>query len=242
MPEKKPCINNDGKTAVKRGMCNACYLRYVRSTPPAERAPIERLTDLERFYTHVNKMGPLAKNRPDLGRCHLWTDGTDQKGYGIFWADGTSNRAHIWIYKQSGGVIAEGHTIDHFACDRPPCVNRDHLLAGTHQANVLRSTGPAAINAAKTHCGVCGEPYDENNTRISGGRRYCLRCVRERGREARRAERAAISERIRLAPGSLECANGHSVTPESTFTYQRFPSCRICALAEGVTRAQPRAA
>lgn len=179
------------KPAVKRGMCNAHYLRYVRSTSPAERAPIERLTNMERFYTHVNKTGPVARNRPDLGRCHLWTDGTDQKGYGIFWADGTSHRAHIWIYKQSGGVIPDGYTIDHFACDRPACVNRDHLLAGTHQVNVLRSAGPAAINAAKTHCGVCGMLYSEENTLFSGGRRYCLNCKRKREREAIAAKRAA---------------------------------------------------
>lgn len=192
MGESKPCSNGDGKPAVKRGMCNACYLRYVRSTPKDQRAAIVRPTDEERFFSFVNKMGPIAKNRPDLGRCWLWTGGTDPKGYGIFWADDTSNRAHIWSYKRWKGEVPEGLDLDHFACDRTSCANYDHVQPATHQVNVLRSTGPAAINAAKTHCGVCGRPYDEQNTRINAnGARVCLYCARKNDREAKAAMRAA---------------------------------------------------
>jgi hypothetical protein len=242
MRERKPCINGDGRPAKSRGRCNACYLRYMRSTPKAERAPIERPADEERFFSFVNKMGPIARNRPDLGRCWLWGGG-DCREYGIFWADGTSHRAHVWSYKHFVAEIPDGLTLDHFACDQPGCVNYLHVRPATHQVNILRSGGLGALNAAKTRCGVCGEPYDEKNTRINAnGARVCLRCAREKDREAKAAKRLAISERIRLEPGAGTCRNGHEVTPENTYVYQRFPSCRSCAIAEGVTRALPKVA
>lgn len=243
MAEVKLCANGDSKPVKSRGLCNACYLQYMRSTPKDQRTPIVRLTNEERFFAFVNKMGPIAKNRPDLGRCWLWGGGTDPGGYGIFWADGTSHRAHVWAYKRWVGEIPDEMPLDHFACDRTSCANYGHVRPETHQVNILRSGGLGALNAAKTHCGTCGEPYDEQNTRINAnGARVCLNCARTADREAKRLKRAAISERIRLEPGATECQNGHAVTPETTWTYQRLPSCRLCAIAEGITRALPKAA
>lgn len=194
MKQPQQCDDEEGcdRPAVKRGKCNKHYLRYVRSTPKAERSapPRETITDLERFYSFVNKVGPIATNNPELGRCHIWTGGTT-RGYGIFWADGTSHRAHVWIYKQAGGVLPPGMTLDHFACDQTLCVNREHVRPATHRVNILRSGGPAGVNARKTHCGTCGRMYDEANTLIHGGRRYCRYCKRKREREAARARRSA---------------------------------------------------
>jgi len=220
-------------------MCNACYLRYMRSTPPAERSPVARPTDVDRFMSFVNTMGPVARNDPSLGRCWIWDGGTT-RGYGIFWAAGTSHRAHVWSYKQWVGAVPEGLDLDHFACDRTSCVNWAHVRPATHRVNILRSTGPAAINAEKTQC-PAEHKYDEANTRVnSEGKRVCLKCVRERDREAKRAERMQISGRICIEPGAAQCRNGHEITPEGTFTFLHLPSCRACAIAEGVKRATPR--
>lgn len=207
------CSEGCGKPAIKRGMCNAHYLRWIRSTPPAERAPRKRLTDLERFYTHVNKMGPVAANRPDLGRCHIWTGG-DCRGYGIFWAGGTSHRAHVWIYKQEVGEIPDGKPLDHFACDRTLCVNYDHVRPETHRVNILRSRNRAAVNAGKEKCPE-GHDYDEANTRInSDGARECLKCRRKQQRELKQATRAVARGYVPLAPGTAMCPGGHELTPE----------------------------
>ena len=222
-------------------MCNACYLRYVRSTPLAERPPVAKATDLDRFFSFVNRMGPVARNNPELGRCWLWGGGTT-RGYGIFWAGGKSNRAHVWSYKMFVGPVPDDMPLDHFACDRTNCVNYQHVRPATHQVNVLRSGGLGALNAQKTRCPKNHE-YDEANTRInSTGSRVCLTCTREKDREVKRAQREEISGRIRLEPGAGQCGNGHEVTPENTFAFLRLPSCRECAIAEGVKRAIPRAA
>ena len=82
--------------------------------------------DLSRF---------LRKTRldPDSG-CRLWTAGRDTNGYGIFWAQGTSWRAHrlAWIF--SHGPIEDGRCVLH-RCDTPACVNLAHLFLGTFEDN-----------------------------------------------------------------------------------------------------------
>jgi hypothetical protein len=179
-------------------MCNKHYLRWIRSTPPEERPSTERPV-LDRFFALVNKTGPLARNDPSLGRCWVWTGGgtvgggsrTGADHYGIFWANGTSHRAHVFAYKTLVGPVPDGLDLDHFACDRTLCVNPAHLRPVPKRVNILRSTGPAAINAEKTHCPQ-NHPYDEANTRInSQGRRVCIECARKRDRETKKAKRDA---------------------------------------------------
>lgn len=208
----KECIEDGcGSPPVKRKMCNAHYLRWVRSTPPAERAPRYRPADLERFYTFVNKMGPVAANRPDLGRCHIWGGG-DCREYGIFWAGGKSHRAHVWIYKKMVGPIPDGKPLDHFACDRTLCVNWRHVRPETHRVNILRSRNRAAVNAVKEKC-PDGHDYDEVNTRINGdGARECLKCRRKQQRELKQATRAVARGYVPLAPGTPTCPLGHDLT------------------------------
>ena len=197
MDGPKPTCIEDGceKIAIKRKMCNAHYLRWVRSTPPGERESSRRPV-LDRFFGLVNKMGPVARNDPSLGRCWVWTGGSscgtgNSSPYGVFWANGTSHRAHVFSYKTFVGPIPDGLDLDHFACDRTLCVNPDHLRPATKRVNILRSTGPAAINAEKTHCPQ-GHAYDEQNTRInSQGRRVCIICARKRDRETKKAKRDA---------------------------------------------------
>lgn len=198
--------------AVKRGKCNKHYLRYVRSTPKEERTPPprEQITDLERFYTFVNKMGPIAKNRPDLGRCHIWRGGKTE-GYGRFWADGKTHIAHGWIYKQSGRTIPEGLELDHFACDRADCVNVAHVQPATQLVNTMRSTNPFAENARKETC-PAGHDYDEANTRVNAkGSRECIECKREDQRLMKQAQRAVAKGYVPLPEETAVCPLGHDL-------------------------------
>jgi hypothetical protein len=229
------CIE-DGcdRPAVKRDRCDRDYLKWYRSTPPAERSPRPRLglTDLERFYTHVNKMGPVAKNRPDLGRCHLWTGGAT-KGYGIFWADGTSHRAHVWIYKQKRGAIPDGLPLDHFACDRTLCVNELHTRPTSQRENVLRSGGGGALNAEKMEC-PDGHDYDEVNTRVNAkGSRECLICKRRDQREIKQAQRALARGYVPLAAGSATCPHGHDLAGHGSRKYHGQLVCLTCTAPTG---------
>lgn len=41
--------------------------------------------------------------------------------------------------------------LDHI-CNRPQCINPDHLRPSTQRDNLLRGTNPPANNARKTHC------------------------------------------------------------------------------------------
>jgi hypothetical protein len=168
------------------------------------------MSNIERFYTHVDLNGPIAENRPDLGRCHIWTGGKT-RGYGIFWADGKSHRAHVWIYKQTGRVIPDGLELDHFACDRTDCVNPHHVRPTTHAVNVLRSTGPTALNAQVTVC-PAGHEYNDRNTHVNAqGSRECIECKREDQRLQKQAKRAVARGYVPFPAGTVACPLGHDL-------------------------------
>lgn len=212
------------------------YLRWRKVTPAAERPPRPRLglTPLDRFYSFVSKDGPVAKNRPDLGRCHLWTGGTDPKGYGIFWADGTSHRAHIWIYKLKVGPVPPGKDLDHFACDTPGCVNELHTRPAPPRENVLRSSGPASLNAAKDRCDE-GHVYTEETARVNAqGARECLICKRKAQQQLRQAQRALERGYVPLRPGSITCPVGHDLTAkDASRVYHGHLVCLVCTAPTG---------
>jgi len=86
--------------------------------------------------------------------------------------------AHIVSYEHYRWLVPLGLELDHL-CRVRRCVNPEHLEEVTHQTNVLRGEGVAAINAAKTHCPQ-GHPYDEKNTLVWMGERLCKACRRER--------------------------------------------------------------
>lgn len=138
--------------------------------------------------------------------CWLWRASVDAEGYGKFQVPGVASSAHRYAYLIAVGSIPDGMHIDHVChsrdaqcaggkgCLHRRCVNPAHLEAVTPRENVLRSNGPAALAARRTHCPQ-GHPYDEANTAWRQGRRKCRACDRaavERRSEWRRARRAEM--------------------------------------------------
>jgi hypothetical protein len=156
-----------------------------------------------RFWSFVDRNGPVPTIRPELGPCWLWKGARNRRGYGRFWDGARARLAHVWSFEQRRGAVPEGLELDHL-CMNQSCVRPDHLEPVTHQENNQRAeaaTGqlsklskerfasrgkkelPAAVfQRSKTHC-PAGHPYDAANTRVSPtGRRNCRACARERWR------------------------------------------------------------
>jgi len=114
--------------------------------------------------------------------CWLWTRSVSTGGYGRFPLDGRTQSAHRVAYEMLVGPIPEGLQLDHL-CRNPRCVHPDHLEPVTCRENLLRGETLQAHNAAKTHC-LRGHEFAGENVYVSGGRRHCRACRRERRRAA----------------------------------------------------------
>jgi hypothetical protein len=93
-----------------------------------------------RFWEKVNKNGPYPKNRK-LGRCWLWTGGTDSKGYGRLGVNGgtewqRSIGAHQYAFVTTNSILMSSQPHVLHRCDTPACVRPSHLRAGTHKENM----------------------------------------------------------------------------------------------------------
>lgn len=112
--------------------------------------------------------------------CWVWHGYRQPAGHGRVRVDGRKVLVHVWVYTLFNGPVPDGLELDH-VCRNPACCNPypDHLEPVTHRENVLRGEAPAAHHARKTHC-PRGHAYDEQNTRVYRGSRYCRACSRER--------------------------------------------------------------
>jgi len=171
------------------------YQRLRKKGTTGDAEPGRGGDPVARFWTKVDKNGPVPSHRPELGQCWLWT-ATKSNGYGMFSLNSGMVLAPRYAYELTHGSIGD-RDLDHL-CRNPSCVNPDHLEPVTHRENVLRGIGPTAMQAAQTHC-KRGHPFDEENTYIipTTGSRQCRTCVvayRPGRREidnARRRERRA---------------------------------------------------
>ncbi|MGJ5736690.1 HNH endonuclease [Streptomyces caniscabiei] len=156
-------------------------------------------TDLARFFSKVDKDGPIPKHRIELGPCWLWKACKDSSGYGSFRYQGRTTSAHRFSYVVlAGGTIPDGLQLDHL-CRTRHCVRPDHLEPVTPQENILRSEAPSAANARKTHC-ARGHEFNEQNTYTTWcGGRGCRVCNREWGNASYAAHRDEINAKRRAA-------------------------------------------
>jgi len=138
------------------------------------------VSDLQRFQS---KYIP----EPNSG-CWLWIGATTAKGYGSFWANGKSCKAHRWSYRWKFGPIPKGLQIDHL-CRVRSCVNPQHLEPVTNAENIKRGETGKHSRAAQTHC-IYGHPLSGLNLYVTKqGYRQCRACNARRQRESQARKR-----------------------------------------------------
>jgi hypothetical protein len=134
---------------------------------------------MERFWSKVDKNGPVPACNPGLGNCWQWLAGKDTRGgYGEFAVRrGEVVRTHKFLYEILMGVVPKELVLDHL-CRNRSCVNPWHLEPVTQKVNVLRGESPCSINSKKTHC-KNGHRFSEENTYVQPSRlngRSCRVC------------------------------------------------------------------
>ena len=158
-------------------------------------APMKNATVyVARFWSKVDKNGPVPSHRPDLGPCWIWTAGKCN-GYGHFYDGAKMRIAHRYSLELAGITAPDGYEPDHL-CRVRACVRPSHLEMVTHAENIRRGlTGKVNHrNAVKTHC-PHGHPYDESNTgpsrqpdgSVKRRCRTCHRIAEQRRGELRRS-------------------------------------------------------
>lgn len=179
-PASQPKCSVEGceNTSLARGLCRKHYQRWAKyGDPLATRLDLDRSPE-QRFWAFVDK----------TPTCWLWRGGAMADGYGHFWLNGRTVKAHRVAYEWLRGSIPTGLQLDHL-CRTPACVNPSHLEIVTGRVNTLRGNTFPARNSIKTHCPQ-GHPYDAENTYLSpSGRRHCRECGRQRCRESYRRSR-----------------------------------------------------
>lgn len=88
----------------------------------------------ERFWSRVDKHGPVPEHKPEIGPCWIWTGGMATGGYGSATFRSRSTRAHRLAYQFATGTDPGNKCVCH-SCDNPLCVRPDHLWLGTHTDN-----------------------------------------------------------------------------------------------------------
>lgn len=103
-----------------------------------------------RFWSRVDKNGPVPAHRPDLGPCWLWIGSRDPAGYGQVGIGYKNIRAHRYSFESNVRALLPGELACHH-CDNPPCVRPSHLFAGSVGDNTRDAAAKGRLAAGDRH-------------------------------------------------------------------------------------------
>lgn len=90
--------------------------------------------DIQRFWSKVDRNGPIPVHNPEIGNCWQWTGTVCHDGYGVFAVrHHIQRRSHRIAFAVTRGSEATKLVLHH--CDNPLCVRPDHLRDGTVKQN-----------------------------------------------------------------------------------------------------------
>jgi len=121
----------------------------------------------------------FEKTIPD-GDCVKWIGAKNRKGYGrTYDSKKRPAPAHRVAWEIKNGPFPEGMLALH-SCDKPDCVNPDHIRPGTHKDNMKDREERGRTNRPFVG-GVCqnGHRLDEGNIYYDGPSRRCRQCRTE---------------------------------------------------------------
>jgi hypothetical protein len=126
----------------------------------SSRARSRNLTFADRFWAKVDQFGPAHPYDATLGRCHIWTAAKRRRGYGTIWRDGACMSAARAGWELRTGLPFPPELEPLHSCDRPECVNGNHIRPGTRKENVadMHARGRTNLPRGKAHWNWQGGP------------------------------------------------------------------------------------
>ncbi len=140
-------------TTKQRKVCERCLVEWPDSGFYFYRDPKGgRRNYCKNCPTRPSKSGNkleqvFERYKVDVNGCWIWQGSKDQFGYGIFYYQQSSHRAHRIAYHLTKGAITDRKVIDH-VCRNKSCINPEHLEMVTQLENIIRAE-------AQRHCLGC---------------------------------------------------------------------------------------
>lgn len=177
--------------------------RYIKGSPE------------ERFWPKVNKDGPVAPLRTELGQCWLWTAGVAPSGTPLFSVEASKTiNGRRWIYEQQHGPTKPGWVVAGI-CGTPTCINPGHAAAMTHRDALKVQRELVAARGGRKRPELCRRQLHPLPQR--GACQPCAQAAREAANRAQRENRQPRPT----------CRYGHEY-PDAQTTPGKHRTCPTC--------------